>query len=126
MLISCRREDINDFQILQNDILRIWNLSRISDRVSIKELHAKCKIISLEQEFSYYGLSICSRGMMPLLESQIELPGVLIKQYLKYLLRYCQYMNAHLIILVLICGTICLNQYKIPRIYLFLRKKSVE
>ena len=49
MLISCRKEDISDFQILQNDILRICNLSRISDRVSIKELHAKCKIISLEQ-----------------------------------------------------------------------------
>ena len=47
MLISCRKEDISDFQILQNDILRICNLSRISDRVSIKELHAKCKIIAV-------------------------------------------------------------------------------
>ena len=49
MLISCRKEEKGDFQILQNDILRICNLSRISDRVSITELHAKCKIISLEQ-----------------------------------------------------------------------------
>ena len=49
MLISCRKKDRNDLQPLQNDILRICNLSRISDRVSIVELHAKCKIISLEQ-----------------------------------------------------------------------------
>ena len=49
MLISCRKEDRNDFQILQNDILRICNMSRLSDRVSIPYLHAKCKILSLEQ-----------------------------------------------------------------------------
>ena len=34
---------------MQNDILRTCNLARLSDRVSIPELHAKCKMISLEQ-----------------------------------------------------------------------------
>ena len=34
---------------MQNDILRICDNSRISDRVSIEKLHVKCKLLSLEQ-----------------------------------------------------------------------------
>ena len=51
ILLSCNKEERNDFQKLQNDIhvLRICTMSRLADRVSISELHAKCKIISLEQ-----------------------------------------------------------------------------
>ena len=49
MLISCKKEDKNDLQKLQNDVLRICTRNKMSDRVSIPELHAKCKIISLEQ-----------------------------------------------------------------------------
>ena len=49
LLISCRKEDKNDLQKLQNDILRICNMSKLADRVSIPVLHKKCKIISLEQ-----------------------------------------------------------------------------
>ena len=49
MLIACRKEDKNDLQVLQNDLLHICNRSRIADRISIAKLHAKCKIVSLEQ-----------------------------------------------------------------------------
>ena len=49
ILLSCNKEERNDFQKLQNDILRICTMSRLADKVSIYELHAKCKIISLEQ-----------------------------------------------------------------------------
>ena len=49
LLIATRKEDKNDFQKLQNDILRICNQSRLSDRVSIPVLHKRCKILSLEQ-----------------------------------------------------------------------------
>ena len=49
LLISCKKGDRNDFQKLQNDILRICNISRLSDRVSIVDLYSRCKIISLEQ-----------------------------------------------------------------------------
>ena len=38
LIIACRKEDKYDLQILQNDILRICNRSRISDRVSIEKL----------------------------------------------------------------------------------------
>ena len=48
-IIAFRKDDKRDLQVLQNDILRICNMSRISDRVSIEELHANCKIVSLEQ-----------------------------------------------------------------------------
>ena len=49
MLISCKKEDKNDLQKRQNDVLRICTRNKLSDRVPIPELHAKCKIISLEQ-----------------------------------------------------------------------------
>ena len=49
MLISCKKEDKNDLQKRQNDVLRICTRNKLSDRVSIPELHAKCKIIGLEQ-----------------------------------------------------------------------------
>ena len=49
LLISCKSEDRNDFQKLQNDILRICTVTRLADKVSIRKLHEKCKIISLEQ-----------------------------------------------------------------------------
>ena len=49
LLLSCRTEEKNELQKLQNDVLRVCNLSKISDRISIPKLHASCKIISLEQ-----------------------------------------------------------------------------
>ena len=41
--------DRDYLQTMQNDILRICNKSRISDKISIEKLHEKYKIISLEQ-----------------------------------------------------------------------------
>ena len=49
LLLSCSTGDIDELQIVQNDILRICNETRISDRVSIPELHKKCKTIGLRQ-----------------------------------------------------------------------------
>ena len=49
MITACRKGDREDLQTLQNDILRICNMTRISDKVSIVKLHEKCKIIGLEQ-----------------------------------------------------------------------------
>ena len=49
LLLACNKEDINDFQKLQNDMLRLCTMSRLADKVSISKLHARCKIISLEQ-----------------------------------------------------------------------------
>ena len=49
LLSSCRIGDKGELQKLQNDILRICDCSRISDRISIEKLHKKCKSLSLEQ-----------------------------------------------------------------------------
>ena len=48
-IMACRKKDKKDLHILQNDILGISSRSCISDRISIDELHAKFKIVSLEQ-----------------------------------------------------------------------------
>ena len=111
MLSSCRKEDISDFQILQNDILRICNLSRISDRVSIKELHAKCKIISLEQR-----MRIQLLWLMYLLsrdQTFTRVPNRVTRSADKIVFKVPAkiplYMNIRLIILALIYGIICLK-----------------
>ena len=49
LLLSLSNGDIEDLQILQNAILRICNRTKVSDRVSLVELHNKCKTISLKQ-----------------------------------------------------------------------------
>ena len=49
LLLACNIGDIDDIQIMQNDILRVCNKSKISDRVPIALLHEKCKILSLKQ-----------------------------------------------------------------------------
>ena len=49
LLVSCNKEDKNDLQKIQNDVVRVRTKSRLSDKVSIRVLHQKCKIISLEQ-----------------------------------------------------------------------------
>ena len=49
MLLACNNDQRGDLQKMQNDMLRICCMIRLSDRVSIPELHKKCKIISLEQ-----------------------------------------------------------------------------
>ena len=52
LLLSCSSGDINELQVIQNDILRICTETRISDRVSIPELHQKCKIIGVEATYA--------------------------------------------------------------------------
>ena len=49
LLLALNKSDLDDLQIIQNDILRICIVSKVSDRVSLVNLHKKCKIISLKQ-----------------------------------------------------------------------------
>ena len=49
LLVATRKEDRNDLQKIQNEVLRCCNNTKLSDRVSTRTLHAKCKIISIEQ-----------------------------------------------------------------------------
>ena len=49
LLLSCNNSDRSDLQKMQNDILRICYRLKLSDQVSIKELHKKSKMLSLEQ-----------------------------------------------------------------------------
>ena len=49
LLLSCNKNDIDELQVIQNDVLRVCNMSRLSDRVSVLELHKKCKILGLKQ-----------------------------------------------------------------------------
>ena len=67
LLLACNSGDLDDIQILQNDILRICNKSKISDRVSIPILHEKCKIISLKQRMHKQLL-----GLMYVLSKQAD------------------------------------------------------
>ena len=49
LLLACTNSDINDLQIIQNDLLRICYMTKLVDRVSIPELHKRCKILGLKQ-----------------------------------------------------------------------------
>ena len=49
MITACNKGDRDDIQTMQNDFLRICNMSQNSDKISIEKLHEKCKMISLEQ-----------------------------------------------------------------------------
>ena len=73
MLIANRKEDKNDLQVLQNDILWICDRSHISDIISIEKLHAKCKLISLEQRRRKQLLSLMS--MLSHDKNYLHVPG---------------------------------------------------
>ena len=47
--MACGKYKKHDFQIMQNDILRICENKKLEDRISIEDLHKKAKILSLEQ-----------------------------------------------------------------------------
>ena len=47
--MSLNKEKKYDLQIMQNNVLRICNNTKLSDRVSIEKLHKKAKLLSLEQ-----------------------------------------------------------------------------
>ena len=49
MLVACNLEDRRELQKCQNDALRLCVQAKIRDHVRIEDLHARCKIVSLEQ-----------------------------------------------------------------------------
>ena len=49
MLYSANQSDRSDLQVLQNDALRTCYFVRRRDRVSVKNLHRKAKLLSLDQ-----------------------------------------------------------------------------
>ena len=49
MLVACNIEDRRDLQKCQNDALRICTHVNLNDHYRIQDLHARCKITSLEQ-----------------------------------------------------------------------------
>ena len=49
LLLSCGVSERSDLQKIQNDILRLCCKVTLNEHVSIKELHKRCKIISIEQ-----------------------------------------------------------------------------
>ena len=49
MLISCNQSDRHDLQVIQNDALRTCYNVRRRDRLSVKHMHAKAKLLSLDQ-----------------------------------------------------------------------------
>ena len=58
LLLACSKEKKNDFQVIQNDVLRFCENKRLKDRVSIEELHKKARLVSLEQRRCKQLLSI--------------------------------------------------------------------
>ena len=48
LLLSCKNGDIDELQKIQNDVLRICNRTKLSDRVSLVTLHKNCNIIGLK------------------------------------------------------------------------------
>ena len=49
LIKALNKDKRNELQIIQNDILRICNMSKLSDRISLELLHKKAKLLSLEQ-----------------------------------------------------------------------------
>ena len=49
MLSVCSLDDRRELQICQNDALRICLQIKLNDRVRIEDIHARCKLVSLEQ-----------------------------------------------------------------------------
>ena len=49
MLVSCNIENRRELQKCQNDALRLCLRIKVVDRIRIEDLHARCKIVSLEQ-----------------------------------------------------------------------------
>ena len=49
LLVSCNKSDQHDLQIIQNDALRTCYNVRRRDKMSIVNMHAKAKLLSLQQ-----------------------------------------------------------------------------
>ena len=50
VIMSCNIEDRREIHHWQNEALRLCIFKKISDRIRTSEIHAKCKIVSLEQQ----------------------------------------------------------------------------
>ena len=127
MLISCRREGKNDLQKLQNDVLMICTRTKLSDRVSIPELHAKCKIISLEQRMRkqlLWLMYLLSRDKSYLKVTKRVIRSADKIYLLRYLQKCCLYMSVHPTILALSRGMNIQKMYKICLMFMRLRINS--
>ena len=49
MLVACHQSDRHDLQVIQNDAIRTCYNVRRRDRLSVKNMHAKAKLLSLGQ-----------------------------------------------------------------------------
>ena len=59
LLLSCGISDRSDLQKIQNDILRLSCKVTLCKHVSIKDLHKRCKIISLNRECGKNLFGLC-------------------------------------------------------------------
>ena len=124
MSIACNNSIKEDFQILQNDILRICCRYTRSDKVSIARLHKECKIIGVEQRMRRQLL-----WLMFLLLKNKEYQRTALRETrsaskitLKCQIRYHTYMNIRRILLAHSYGMSYLTIYKNQRIVLYLKK----
>ena len=58
MLISCKKSDRSDLQVIQNDALRTCYNVRLRDRLSIAKMHKKSNLLSLEQRRTFQLLGL--------------------------------------------------------------------
>ena len=49
LIIALSKDKKHELQVMQNDVLRICNNSKLADRISIELLHKKANLLSLEQ-----------------------------------------------------------------------------
>ena len=58
LLLACNKDRKNEFQIIQNDVLRFCENKKLDDRIQIEVLHKKANLVSLEQRRCKQLLSI--------------------------------------------------------------------
>ena len=57
-MLACNKGKKHDFQVMQNDILRLCDNKKLEDRVSLEILHKKANLVSLEQHRAKQVLSL--------------------------------------------------------------------
>ena len=106
MLLSCNIDDRKELQRWQNDALRLCTLCRLSDRIRIPDLHARCKIISLEQRRRIQLLLLMYKKVriVVFIRSLLEIPVPVIELFLRRISMKELCINIVRIFLVLRCG----------------------
>ena len=61
LLLACPKTDREDMQIIQNNALRLCNDVRLSDRITLIEIHSRANLLSLEQRRCIQLLSLLFR-----------------------------------------------------------------